>query len=250
MSNVINEIDNIDLVFVFGYNLVDFYLIVVNHVINVKCNGVKIIVCDLCKIEIVCIVDMYIVLKNGSNIVLLNAMGYVIIEENLYDKVFVVFCIEGFEEYRKIVEGYMLESVEDIIGVSVSEICQVVWMYVQVKSVVILWGMGVIQFYQGVEIVCFLISFAMLIGNFGKLYVGVNLVCGQNNVQGVCDMGVLLDMYLGYQYVKDLVNCEKFVKVWGVESLLVYIGYRISELLYCVVYGEVCVVYIMGEDLL
>lgn len=250
MSNVINEIDNIDLVFVFGYNLVDFYFIVVNYVINVKCNGVKIIVCDLCKIEIVCIVDMYIVLKNGLNIVLFNVMGYVIIEENLYDKVFVVSCIEGFEEYSKIVEGYMLEFVEEIIGVSVQEICQVVWMYVSVKSVVILWGMGVIQFYQGVEIVCLLISFVMLIGNFGKLSVGVNLVCGQNNVQGVCDMGVFLDIYLGYQYVKFLENCEKFVKVWGVESLFVYIGYCISELLYCVVYGEVCVVYIMGEDLL
>lgn len=122
MSNVINEIDNIDLVFVFGYNSADFYLIVANYVINVKRNGAKIIVCDSRKIEIARIVDMYIVLKNGSNIALLNAMGYVIIEENLYDKAFVVLRIEGFEEYRKIVEGYTSESVEDIIGVSVSEI--------------------------------------------------------------------------------------------------------------------------------
>ncbi|MFP1529020.1 hypothetical protein ACLB1R_29635 [Escherichia coli] len=32
---------------------------------------------------------MHIALKNGSNIALLNAMGHVIIEENLYDKAFV-----------------------------------------------------------------------------------------------------------------------------------------------------------------
>ncbi len=49
---------------------------------------------------------MHIALKNGSNIALLNAMGHVIIEENLYDKAFVASRTEGFEEYRKIVEGY------------------------------------------------------------------------------------------------------------------------------------------------
>ena len=46
--------------------------------------------------------------------------GHVIIEENLYDKAFVASRTEGFEEYRKIVEGYTPESVEDITGVSAS----------------------------------------------------------------------------------------------------------------------------------
>ncbi len=60
---------------------------------------------------------------------------------------------EGFEEYRKIVEGYTPESVEDITGVSASEIRQAARMYAQAKSAAILWGMGVTQFYQGVETV-------------------------------------------------------------------------------------------------
>ncbi|VDZ81463.1 Formate dehydrogenase H, selenocysteine-containing [Salmonella bongori] len=60
----------------------------------------------------------HIALKNGSNIALLNAMGHVIIEENLYDQAFVATRTEGFEEYRKIVEGYTPESVEEITGVS------------------------------------------------------------------------------------------------------------------------------------
>ncbi|SQI27798.1 Formate dehydrogenase H, selenocysteine-containing [Salmonella enterica subsp. arizonae] len=106
MSNAINEIDNTDLVFVFGYNPADSHPIVANHVINAKRNGAKIIVCDPRKIETARIADMHIALKNGSNIALLNAMGHVIIEENLYDKAFVASRTEGFEEYRKIVEGY------------------------------------------------------------------------------------------------------------------------------------------------
>lgn len=105
-----------------------------NHVINAKRNGAKIIVCDPRKIETARIADMHIALKNGSNIALLNAMGHVIIEENLYDKAFVASRTEGFEEYRKIVEGYTPESVEDITGVSASEIRQAARMYAQRKA--------------------------------------------------------------------------------------------------------------------
>ena len=45
------------------------------------------------------------------------------------DKAFVASRTEGFEEYRKIVEGYTPESVEDITGVSASEIHQAARMY-------------------------------------------------------------------------------------------------------------------------
>ncbi|MBZ3661350.1 molybdopterin-dependent oxidoreductase [Salmonella enterica subsp. enterica serovar Kentucky] len=212
MSNAINEIDNTDLVFVFGYNPADSHPIVANHVINAKRNGAKIIVCDPRKIETARIADMHIALKNGSNIALLNAMGHVIIEENLYDKAFVASRTEGFEEYSKIVEGYTPESVEEITGVSAQEIRQAARMYASAKSAAILWGMGVTQFYQGVDTVRSLTSLAMLTGNLGKPSAGVNPVRGQNNVQGACDMGALPDTYPGYQYVKFPENREKFAK--------------------------------------
>ena len=212
MSNAINEIDNTDLVFIFGYNPADSHPIVANHVINAKRNGAKIIVCDPRKIETARIADMHIALKNGSNIALLNAMGHVIIEENLYDKAFVAARTEGYEEYRKIVEGYTPESVEAITGVSAQEIRQAARMYASANNAAILWGMGVTQFYQGVETVRSLTSLAMLTGNLGKPSVGVNPVRGQNNVQGACDMGALPDTYPGYQYVKFPENARNSPK--------------------------------------
>lgn len=215
MSNAITEIDNTDLVFIFGYNPADSHPIVANHVINAKRNGAKIIVCDPRKIETARIADMHIALKNGSNIALLNAIGHVIIEEDLYDKSFVASRSEGFEEYRKIVEGYTPESVEEITGVSAQEIRACARMYASAKSAAILWGMGVTQFYQGVETVRSLTSLAILTGNLGKPSVGVNPVRGQNNVQGACDMGALPDTYPGYQYVKFPENREKFAKAWA-----------------------------------
>ncbi len=248
MSNAINEIDNTDLVFIFGYNPADSHPIVANHILRAKQNGARIIVCDPRRIETARIADMHIALRNGSNIALLNAIGHVIIAEQLYDRAFVTARTEGFEAYRKIVERYTPESVEAITGVSAGEIRQAARLYAGAKTATLLWGMGVTQFWQGVETVRSLTSLAMLTGNLGKAHVGVNPVRGQNNVQGACDMGALPDTYPGYHFVKFPENREKFAKAWGVASLPAHPGYRISELPHRVAHGEVRAAYIMGED--
>jgi len=248
MSNAINEIDNTDLVFIFGYNPADSHPIVANHILRAKQNGARIIVCDPRRIETARIADMHIALRNGSNIALLNAIGHVIIAEQLYDRAFVTARTEGFEAYRKIVERYTPESVEAITGVRAGEIRQAARLYAGAKTATLLWGMGVTQFWQGVETVRSLTSLAMLTGNLGKAHVGVNPVRGQNNVQGACDMGALPDTYPGYQFVKLPENREKFAKAWGVASLPAHPGYRISELPHRVAHGEVRAAYIMGED--
>ncbi len=248
MSNAINEIDNTDLVFIFGYNPADSHPIVANHILRAKQNGAKIIVCDPRRIETARIADMHIALRNGSNIALLNAIGHVIIAEQLYDRAFVTARTEGFGAYRKIVERYTPESVEAITGVSAGEIRQAARLYAGAKTATLLWGMGVTQFWQGVETVRSLTSLAMLTGNLGKAHVGVNPVRGQNNVQGACDMGALPDTYPGYQFVKFPENREKFAKAWDVASLPAHPGYRISELPHRVAHGEVRAAYIMGED--
>ena len=248
MSNAITEIDNTDLVFIFGYNPADSHPIVANHILNAKRKGAKIIVCDPRKIETARIADLHLALKNGSNIALLNALGHVIIEEDLYDKPFVAGRSEGFEAYRNIVEGYTPESVEAITGISAGQIRECARLYATAGNAMILWGMGVTQFWQGVETVRSLTSLAILTGNLGKPHVGVNPVRGQNNVQGACDMGALPDTFPGYQYVKFPENREKFANAWGVESLPENPGYRISELPHRVAHGEVRAAYIMGED--
>ena len=248
MSNAINEIDNSDLVFIFGYNPADSHPIVANHILRAKQNGANIIVCDPRRIETARIADMHIALRNDSNIALLNAIGHVIIAENLYDRAFVAARTEGFDAYRQIVERYKPESVEAITGVSAREIRQAARLYAGAKTATLLWGMGVTQFWQGVETVRALTSLAMLTGNLGKAHVGVNPVRGQNNVQGACDMGALPDTYPGYQFVKFPENREKFARAWGVDSLPAHPGYRISELPHRVVHKEVRAAYIMGED--
>lgn len=248
MSNSIVEIEDTQCIFVFGYNAADSHPIVARRILKAKEKGAKIIVCDPRYIETARIADIHLPLKNGSNIALLNALAYVIIEENLYDQTFVENHTEQFDEYRAIVANYPPESVEKTTGLSAQQIRDTARMYATSPTATILWGMGVTQFYQGVETVRSLTSLAMLTGNLGKPNVGVNPVRGQNNVQGACDMGALPNTLPGYFQVTNVKARERFAKAWGIPAMPAEIGYALSEVPHNIDHGKLKAHYIMGED--
>ncbi|VFS46629.1 Formate dehydrogenase H [Budvicia aquatica] len=248
MSNSICEIEDTKCVFVFGYNAADSHPIVARRILKAKAKGAKVIVCDPRYIETARIADIYLPLKNGSNVALLNAFANVLITENLYNKEYVANYTEGFDEYWKSVEKYTPEYVEETTGLSAQQIRETIRMYAAAPSATILWGMGVTQWGQGVDTVRCLTSLALLTGNLGRPNVGVAPVRGQNNVQGACDMGALIDTLPGYQYVNDPEARAKFAKAWGVESLPEKKGYPLSEVPHNAISGKVKAFYVMGED--
>lgn len=130
---------------------------------------------------------------------LVNAFANVLINEGRYDKSYVARHTEGFEEFSKTVAKYTPEYVADITGLSPKLIREAMRMYAAAPSATILWGMGVTQWGQGVDVVKGLSGLALLTGNLGRPNVGVGPVRGQNNVQGACDMGALPNMFPGYQ---------------------------------------------------
>lgn len=203
MSNSIGDIENSKCLLVIGYNCADSHPIVARRVIKAKEKGAQIIVCDPRRIETARIADQHLQITNGCNMALVNAFAYVLIEENLYDHDYVAKYTEGFEEYRKNVANYSPEAVAVQTGVTAQQIRQAMRTYAAAPSATIMWGMGVTQFGQAVDVVKGLAGLALLTGNLGRANVGVGPVRGQNNVQGACDMGVLPNEFPGYQSVTD-----------------------------------------------
>ncbi|HBR9730606.1 TPA: molybdopterin-dependent oxidoreductase, partial [Klebsiella pneumoniae] len=121
MSNSISDIENSKCLLVFGYNCADSHPIVARRVIKARENGAKIIVCDPRRIETARIADRHLQLNNGSNMALVNAFGYVLLEEELYNKAYVERYTEGLDAYREAVKDYAPEAVEGIVGVSARE---------------------------------------------------------------------------------------------------------------------------------
>jgi formate dehydrogenase (hydrogenase) len=249
MSNSIPEIEDSKCLLIFGYNAAESHPIVARRIVNAKQKGAKIIVVDPRMTENVRIADLWLPLRNGSNMALVNAFGHVLIEEDLYNKEYVANCTEGFDEYQVIVDKYSPEHAEGITGISANTIRQAMRIYASAPSALILYGMGVTHFGQAVDVVKGLSGLALLTGNLGRPNVGIGPVRGQNNVQGSCDHGALPNVFPGYQPVTDEKVRAKFEKAWGVPQLPSKVGYVITEVPQKVKEGKLKGYYIFGEDI-
>jgi len=250
MSNSISNIENSKCLLIFGYNCADSHPIVARRVIKAKQNGARVIVCDPRKIETARIADRHLQIHNGCNMALVNAFIYTLLDENLYNADYVARYTEGLDVLRETVSEYAPENVEEITGVSAREIRDAMRIYAAAPSATVMWGMGVTQFGQAVDVVKGLSTLALLTGNLGREHCGVGPVRGQNNVQGACDMGVIPNQFPGYQNVTDPQVREKFARAWGVDPALMddQVGVRITEVPHLALEGKVKAYYIMGED--
>ena len=77
---------------------------------NAVLKGAKLIVADPRRHRLVDFADMHLQIKVGSDIALLNAIMYVLIQEGLYDKDFVRNNTTGFDELKAVVTNYPPET--------------------------------------------------------------------------------------------------------------------------------------------
>lgn len=182
---VINSFDDIEQVYVFlicGVNLIENYLVVGVCIKQVVFKGVWFVVIDLCCIELVVLVDVYLFVCMGCNVLLLNVLVVVMIEEGCIDWVFLIEWVSGFDIFVVYVVVFVFECMVEVCGVFVDVICVVVRIYVDNLFVMCFYGFGVIEYLQGSEGVMVFINLVLFIGNFGKFGSGINFLCGQNNV--------------------------------------------------------------------
>ncbi|NLG03340.1 MAG: formate dehydrogenase subunit alpha [Clostridia bacterium] len=252
MSLGVPEIEDASVIFNIGYNAATSHPIVAARIVKAKQKGCKIICIDPRVTETARIADVHLQLKGGTNLALTNAIAHVIIEENLIDQEFIANNTKNFEEYKKVIETYTPEYSADICGVDADDIKKAARIYANSRHSVILWGMGITQFRQGVSVVESCCNLAMMTGNFGRRSTGVGPVRGQNNVQGTCDMGDLPNQYPGYQNVTDPEVRKKFEEAWGVK-LSDQIGVQLTRVPELVLKEkdpnkQIHAYYIFGED--
>jgi len=254
MSLSIPEIEDLEVIFNIGYNAAASHPIVARRIVRAKEKGAFIIVADPRITEAARIADMHLQLKGGTNVALVNAIANVIITEGLVDTDFVKAHTKGFDEFAKTVAPYTPEYSGGICHLNPEDIRKAARRMAGSKHTGILWGMGITQFTQGVETVKCCCSIQMLTGNFGHYACGTGPVRGQNNVQGTCDMGVLPNVYPGYQSVTDPKMKEKFEKAWRpLQPLSDKVGLPLTRVPERVVHEkdpakQIHAYYIFGED--
>lgn len=246
-TNSFDQIEDANVLFVIGSNTTEAHPIVGLKVKKALQNGAKLIVGDPRKIELVKRADIWLDLRPGTNIALLNGMMNVIISEGLTNKKFIKERTEGYEALEKLVKKYTPAYVQKITGVGKEKIVEAARMYAKAEKSMILYSLGMTEHNTGTQNVMSLGNLALICGHVGRRSTGVNPLRGQNNVQGACDMGALPNVHVGYQSVEDPVARSKFEKVWGVK-LPEKKGMQSTKMIEAAHEGRLKGLFILGED--
>ncbi|PIW40167.1 MAG: formate dehydrogenase subunit alpha [Chloroflexi bacterium CG15_BIG_FIL_POST_REV_8_21_14_020_46_15] len=247
MTNSINEIAGAEVIFIIGSNTTEQHPLIGDRVLRAIEKGAKVIVADPRETQLAKLCSLYLMHKPGSDVALLNGMMNAIIAEGLEDKEFIAERTEGFESLKETVADYTPEKSSAITSVPEEKIVEAARIYSRSKKSIIIYSMGITQHTTGVDNVMTTANLAMLTGNVGKEFTGVDPLRGQNNVQGACDVGALPNVFSGYQAVTDEKLRNKFEKAWKV-TLPPQPGLTLVEMLNSALEGSLRAMYIMGEN--
>ncbi len=248
MTNPIADIAGADFILALGTNTTETHPVIALRVKQAVRRGARLAVADPRRTALAELAHYHLQIKPGSDIALLNSLAQVIIEEGLENKEFIAGRTEDYEAFKQTVARYTPEYAAQVTGVPAEVLRAVAREYATAPNSTILYTMGVTQHICGTHNVFAVANLALLCGQIGKPYSGVNPLRGQNNVQGACDMGGLPNVLTGYQSVTLPEVREKFARAWGVASLPEKPGLTVGEMMEAAAHGQIKAMYIMGEN--
>jgi formate dehydrogenase alpha subunit len=236
-----------DTLLLFGSNPTEAHPIVSLYLKKALQNGARLVVTDPRKTWMAERADVWLNLKPGSNIALLNGMINVIIENGWENKEFIKNRTEDFDELKAKVGEYDLDRVEKLTGVEKGKIVEAARLYSQAEKSMIVYGLGVTEHQTGTENSMAIANLALVCGQIGRTSTGIMALRGQNNVQGASDLGPLPATLPGYQPVTSQAVRDKFEAAWGVP-IRKEPGLKSVEMLDECVKGKFKGLFILGED--
>jgi formate dehydrogenase major subunit/formate dehydrogenase alpha subunit len=247
MTNSIREIEGMEVIFIIGSNTKETHPVVANRMIKAYRSGAKIIVADPRRVPMVKFSEVFLNMKPGTDVPLINGIAHVILREGLQNDEFIREKTEGFEEWKKSVETFTPEQVEKVTGVPKDDLIRAARIYGTSRRAGVFYTMGITQHACGTDNVTALANLVSLTGNVGRESTGINPLRGQNNVQGASDAACLPNNFPGYQRVDDPAVREKFEKAWG-RPLSSACGLTAIEMIDAAAGGKLKAMYIMGEN--
>ena len=246
-TNSIADLKYTDCILIIGANPTEGHPVTGAKLKQHAMKGKTLIVLDPRRTEIAKYAHHHLQLRPGTNVAVLNMMMYYIMKEGLEDNAFILSRTEGYEEFRENILKLNIDELEAISGVPREQVREAAIAYAKAKAAMSFHGLGVTEHYQGTYAVMLIADLAMITGNVGKPGCGVNPLRGQNNVQGMADMGVQPYQGAGYFDVTNPSVVKQYEDFYGMP-MPDKIGYTIPEMYDSALEGKLKVMWIVGED--
>jgi len=247
-TNSIEDIKLADAIMIIGANPTDGHPVTGSKLKQHAMKGKTTIVIDPRRTEMARYATHHLQLRPGTNVAVLNMMLYYIVQEGKVNREFVDTRTEGFEDFKNNLLQLNIDELEAVSGVPREQARAAALAYASAGNAMCFHGLGVTEHYQGTYTVMLIADLAMITGNIGRPGVGVNPLRGQNNVQGMADMGVQPYQGAGYLDLTDPAVLDKYSRFYGVDVPR-EIGLKIPEMYNAAIAGEFKALWVMGEDM-
>lgn len=252
VSNQVSDVANAELIFIIGSNPTGNHPVAATWMKNAAKRGAKIVLADPRITDIGQHAWRTLQFQADTDVAMLNALIYTVIDEGLADQDFIARRVNNFEALKENVKGYSPEAMAPICGIPAATLREVARAFAKARGAMILWGMGISQHVHGTDNARCLIALSTVTGQIGKPGSGLHPLRGQNNVQGASDAGLIPMMFPNYQRVDNLGAHAWFENFWS-TSLDDQPGYTVVEIMHKCLAPEsdphkIRGMYIMGEN--
>jgi predicted molibdopterin-dependent oxidoreductase YjgC len=212
-TNSISELSASEAIIVDGIDLVRRMPTLAGTVIRAKLNGSKLIVVGTRRHRVADNADIFVQIRPNTEAMLYGAMAKVIVDRGMMNLGFIRERCSGYEELLDKLQYYDLLSAAEICGAAPELIERAALTFATAKSASLLYSTSMEE--RTKDSIRAVVNVVLLTGNIGKPGSGIFALTEQNNLQGVCDMGMLPDRLPGYSFVSDENTRASFEKIWS-----------------------------------
>jgi predicted molibdopterin-dependent oxidoreductase YjgC len=211
-TNSIAELSRSEAIIVDGIDLGRQLPTVGGWVLRAKLGGARLIVIDSRRHRVAESADLFLQIRPGTEVMLYGAMAKVILDRGLANAGFIKRHCRDYQDFLDAVRQYDLLTAADYCGVPPELIESAARTYAVARNASLLYSTGIENRHSdGIRAI---VNLALLTGNLGRPGAGLYALTEQNNLQGVCDMGMLPDRLPGYAAVTDPAGRERLEQLW------------------------------------
>lgn len=249
-TNPFSDLAHARCLLIIGSNLSENHPVVCRYIQRAKDRGALVVVVDPRFTPTAWLADLYLEIRPGTDVALLNAMIRVIAREGLADRRFIDQRTTGFGELESSLARWTPERAAAVCGIPAGKIEQAARAFARSPASSIVYCMGITQHTRGTRGVIACADLALCCGQIGRKGTGIMPVRGQDNVQGACDMGALAGFFPGYQAALDPAVQRSFADHWRMDpsGIASQTGLTVTEMEDAAAAGTVRALYAMGEN--
>jgi len=244
------DIDKLDCALVIGANMADCHPILFLRLLDRQKQGAKIIVVDPRKNATADKADLYLQIKPGTDLALLNGLLRLLLDSGHVDKNFIAQHTEGWTELCALLQDYPLARVTEITGLREKDIVTAAKWIGEAPEFTTFWTMGLNQSTHGTWHTNAICNLHLATGKICRPGSGPFSLTGQPNAMGGREVGYMSHALPGQRAVRSAADRAFIEKIWGVpdKTICAEPGLDAVSLFQKLEAGEVKAVWIIGTN--